>query len=325
MKINSDLYHGQNQYTNFFEGWYFKIVDSTATYALAFIPGISRGKDPLDHHCFIQVVNLIDHSYQYFRYSTNEFYSNPRHLKINIGLNEFSLSKINVQLLNSEEEIKGVLFLSPRTKWPDTKFNPGSMGFYNHFSFMECYSQVCALDGTIEEGHLKVNGKLIDFSNGKYYIEKNWGKSFPKSWIWIQSNSFNDQRATLTCSLATIPFPLVKEFRGFIIGVTVDNNFYSFTSINKSSITLNVCDRDIILCATRKHLHLVVKTKTNPHDFVLCYGPKDGEMVPLVEETLLGEIEMTLLDTKRNIILYQGIGKACGIEYGGEQMNLIDQ
>ena len=106
MKINPDLYHGQNQYTNFFEGWYFKIVDSTATYALAFIPGISRGKDPLDHHCFIQVVNLIDHSYQYFRYSTNEFYSNPRHLKINIGLNEFSLSKINVQLINTEEEIK---------------------------------------------------------------------------------------------------------------------------------------------------------------------------------------------------------------------------
>ena len=35
MKINPDLYHGHDQYTNFFEGWYFKIVDATATYALA--------------------------------------------------------------------------------------------------------------------------------------------------------------------------------------------------------------------------------------------------------------------------------------------------
>ena len=34
MKINPDLYHGHDQYTNFFEGWYFKIVDATATYAL---------------------------------------------------------------------------------------------------------------------------------------------------------------------------------------------------------------------------------------------------------------------------------------------------
>ena len=43
---------------------------------------------------------------------------------------------------------------------------------------MECYSQVCAIDGDIEEGHLKINGQVIDFSNGKYYIEKNWEKVF---------------------------------------------------------------------------------------------------------------------------------------------------
>ena len=47
MKIDPDLYHGHNQYTNFFEGWYFKIVDATATYALAFIPGVSRSKDAM--------------------------------------------------------------------------------------------------------------------------------------------------------------------------------------------------------------------------------------------------------------------------------------
>ena len=46
MKINPDLYHGHDQYTNFFEGWYFKIVDATATYALALIPESLEVKMP---------------------------------------------------------------------------------------------------------------------------------------------------------------------------------------------------------------------------------------------------------------------------------------
>ena len=209
MKINPDLYHGHDQYTNFFEGWYFKIVDATATYALAFIPGISRSEDTRDHHSFIQVINLVNHSYHYYRYSIDDFYSNNRHLKINIGINEFSFNKIYVNL----EQIHGILYLGSPTKWPDSKLNPGSMGIYNHLPFMECYSQVCAIDGDIEEGHLKINGQVIDFSNGKYYIEKNWGKSFPTSWIWVQSNNFEDHRATVTCSVL-FHFHSLKNFVG---------------------------------------------------------------------------------------------------------------
>ncbi|WP_235069301.1 tocopherol cyclase family protein [Turicibacter sp. TJ11] len=321
MKINPDLYHGHDQYTNFFEGWYFKIVDATATYALALIPGIARSEDAKEHHSFIQVVNLVNHTYNYYRFNVNDFYSNNHHLKLNIGINEFSFNKIVVNL----EDLNGVLYLGTPKKWPDSKLNPGSMGFYNYLPFMECYSQVCAIDGEIEEGHLKIGEQVIDFSNGKYYIEKNWGKSFPTSWIWIQSNSFADHRATVTCSLGIVPFPILKEFRGFLIGVTVDDKFYSFTTMNRSKINIQVCDRDIILCATHQHLQLILKTKTKPEDFVECFGPQNGKMSPLLEETLKGEVEMTLMDVKKNILIYHGIGKACGIEYGGDISRLLDE
>ncbi|MGL4338111.1 MAG: tocopherol cyclase family protein, partial [Turicibacter sp.] len=300
--------------------WYFKIVDSSAKYALAFIPGIARGSQNDEHHSFIQVVNLIDNTYHYHRFSVDDFYSNPRHLKINVGINEFSFNKLFLNLDTEDESISGVLYFGHHTKWPDSKLNPGSMGFYNHLSFMECYSQVCAIDGTIDEGHLKINDRTIDFTGGKLYIEKNWGKSFPSSWLWIQSNSFTDNRATVTCSLATIPFPILKEFQGFLIGVTVDNQFYPFTTINRSKMSLDIHDDDILLVTTHKHLKLTLKTKTNPNEFVLCYGPKDGTMIPLVEETITASVEMTLEDTKKNTIIYQGIGHATGVEYGGEFM-----
>lgn len=50
--------------------------------------------------------------------------------------------------------------------WQDYLINPGIMGFYNYLNFMECYSQVCALDGGIY-GYLKLNNKEIDFTDGK--------------------------------------------------------------------------------------------------------------------------------------------------------------
>ena len=47
-------------------------------------------------------------------------------------------------------------------------------------------------------------------------------------------------------------------------------------------------------------------------------------MSPLIEETLQGEVEMTLIDKKKKLLIYHGIGKACGIDYGGNLSRLID-
>ena len=52
---NPDMYHGWGKEKNYFEGWYFKIVDPTEQYAFAFIPGISIGQE--NQHAFIQVLD----------------------------------------------------------------------------------------------------------------------------------------------------------------------------------------------------------------------------------------------------------------------------
>lgn len=313
MKINPDLYHGHDQYTNFFEGWYFKIVDATGRYALAFIPGISRTEEAKNHHSFIQVIDLINNSYHYYKYSVDDFYSNNRHLKVNIGINEFSFNKIYVDF----EKFHGVLFLGAPKKWPHSKINPGMMGFLDYFPFIDSHSHVCAIDGFIEEGHLKIGNKTIDFSNGKYYIEKNWRKNTPTPRIGIQSNYFEDNRATVTCSLEIIPFPIIKEFLGFAIGVTVDQKFYSFTTTNHSKLNISFCDRDIYLCATRDNLQLILKTKSHTKDFIECHESSNKNSSFMYEAILNAEVELTLLNKKNNTLIYHGIGKAGGIKYRG--------
>lgn len=320
--INPDLYHGSKKSKNFFEGWYFKIVDKNNTYKFAFIPGISYGNYPCHHHSFIQIVNGRDTTYDYERFTEKSFRVNNDNFKISIDSNTFSLDGMNLHLRYKNRYIIGDLKFKNIAKWPDTTINPGSMGFYNYLSFMECYSQVCILDGDII-GSLNIDGTLVDFTGGKVYVEKNWGKSFPKSWLWIQSNSFEAKKVSVTCSLATIPFP-VKSFRGFLIGVSIGNKFYRFTTMNKSKLKLNGIGEDIELIVTKKNLRLTLKTSTNKDDFVLCMGPKDGHMIPMVRETLNGRVYMLLEDTKTNSIIFEGTGKSTGVEYGGEMINIFD-
>ncbi|MEG1311807.1 MAG: tocopherol cyclase family protein [Romboutsia sp.] len=320
--INPDLYHGLGKKKNFFEGWYFKIVDKNNLYKFAFIPGISFGQHKSEAHSFLQIINGFDNEYKYLRFNENDFKFNNKNFKIGIKSNVFSLDKINLNLKYKNKTIRGNLSFKNTIRWKDNLINPGSMGFYNYLSFMECYSQVCILNGDII-GKLEINGEIIDFTGGKVYIEKNWGKSFPKSWVWIQSNNFKNPTISITCSLATIPFP-IKDFRGFLIGVTIGDNFYNFTTINKSNLILKNIGQDIELIAYNKNFKLTLNTYTNRNNFVLCMGPKNGNMIPLVKETLSAKVHMTLEDTKESKIIYQGVGHSTGVEYGGELINILD-
>jgi len=149
--LNPDLYHGGKKEKDFFEGWYFKIVDKDNLYKFAFIPGISLGKSSNEHHSFIQIVDGFDTKYNYLRFDKSDFKfdNSSTDFKIGVNSNIFSLDKINLNLKYDNRSIKGNLLFKNIIKWKGSIINPGSMGFYNYLNFMECYSQVCALNGDI--------------------------------------------------------------------------------------------------------------------------------------------------------------------------------
>ncbi|WP_434797543.1 tocopherol cyclase family protein [Terrisporobacter vanillatitrophus] len=313
--FNPNLYHGKHKRKNFFEGWYFKIVDNKNDYKLAIIPGISYGNNKDEHHSFIQILNGKESTFNYLSYDVKDFRYNNNRFRIFINSNIFSLENINLSIDSNDLNIHGNLILKNLVKWPGSIINPGSMGFYNYLKFMECYSHVCVLNGSII-GDLNINGINVNFTAGKVYIEKNWGKSFPKSWLWIQSNSFKSRKASITCSIGTIPFP-IRDFTGFIIGLTLENEFYSFTTINHSKINIQNFGNDIALTVTKKNFRLTLKTYTNPKDFLVLKAPNQGSMTSTVKETINGQVYILLEDTKINKKIFEGMGLSAGVEYGG--------
>lgn len=321
--LNPDLYHGHGKKKDFFEGWYFKISDSKKENTLAFIPGIFLGKDEDNSHSFIQIVDGISTQYDYLRFKTTEFKASKEAFDIKLDKNRFSLDGFSLDIADSSVNIKGKINFSNVKKWPDTFINPGSMGFYNYLTFMQCYSQVCAMDIELS-GSLNINGEDISFENGRGYIEKNWGKDFPYSWIWVQGNQFDKRKAALSCSIGHVPFPL-GSFKGFLIGFMIEGDFYTFTTMNRSKIKIKRIEDDVEIRVKNSHHLLKMKVSTKPDTYMTLLGPRNDKMIPIVKETLRGLVEVELIEIKGNKTIFKDISHCAGVEYGGDQALVLNE
>ena len=72
---------------------------------------------------------------------------------------------------------------------------PNIMGPFSYIPFMECNHAILSMENTVE-GVININNDKINFHNNIGYIEKDWGYSFPKNYIWCQGNNFK-KRAIL--------------------------------------------------------------------------------------------------------------------------------
>ncbi len=316
-----NLYHGKTLW-NRFEGWYFKIVNKEATESFAFIPGVFWGNSKEESHSFLQVLEGNSVKYNYHRFLWDNFNATHSPFSVEINDNTFSLEGINLSIVTSQQNMRGSLNFSNLLNWQDKIYSPGSMGPFNFIPFMQCYSQVCVMDMDIS-GQLTINGTVHNFNNGKGYIEKNWGNSFPISWIWIQSNNFSHPKTSLSCSIGHIPF-WFTDFRGFLVGFYASGVFYQFTTMNGSTIKIEEKNNNVKINLINKTHTLKIQTESDSDSFILCKGPRNGKMIPLVNECLTGKVHVQLFENRSNKIILEDIGFATGIEYGGELMKILD-
>jgi tocopherol cyclase len=54
-------------------------------------------------------------------------------------------------------------------------------------------------------GRVLLNGRELNFTGGKGYIEGDSGRSFPKSYTWVQCNDFTVE-CSIMVSVVHIPF-----------------------------------------------------------------------------------------------------------------------
>jgi len=309
-----NAFQGKLKNKSYFEGWYNKIVDKSANHVYAFIPTIALNKKGLTSHCAIQFFDAVNATSEYFKFSLDEFknLSNNKY-EISIGENYFSLERTSINIDQQGYKIRGDLSNIDPFLWPKKFLQPGAMGFLSYIPFLETYHAVVSMNHKIH-GELSINGETINFEDGKGYIEKDWGKSFPKAWIWTQSNHFSNENLSFMFSIAKVPF-LGMQFNGFLSAIWYEGKFFKFatyTGAKVKSLTINPDNIQIIVEDKKYRVFFEVAKKGIKSKSLLA--PQKGVMSGRITESISSEIKLKLFDLKKNKIIINDIGVNAGFE-----------
>jgi hypothetical protein len=329
-----ETYHGSGAKGQFFEGWYYKLVNADQSQRWAIIPGVFLNQNPAKSHAFIQVLDGISNQATYHRFPLDHFRASTSTLDIQIGPNQFSSHGLQIDLPGEDRSIHGSLQLAPLIPWPVRWHSPGVMGWYAFVPFMQTYHGVLSFDHRLK-GALDIAGKSIDFTDGRGYIEKDWGRTFPRAYIWMQSNHFEEE-ASLSASIATIPW-LGSWFRGFLAGFWFDGQLFRFTTYTGGSteeLTLSEHEVNWSLSGDKrvnpalgfKKYHLTLCASRNQGGIIAA--PEISGMEPRIVESLTAEIEVRLTALEpggREVVLFEGTGASAGLEVAGSVEEIADQ
>lgn len=170
----------------YFEGRYYK-QQTRDGHILALIPGRS------DDNAFIQV--LTEQESYNIVYDIKEYHRKGE--QIRVGGSVFSPSGIHLNIHSNRLTLTGSLRyqnLSP--------LRSDIMGPFRFFP-MECRHGIHSMLHQTD-GEVLLNSKVLDFTNGKGYIESDSGSSFPSAYMWLQCNDFAE-KCSIMASVARIP------------------------------------------------------------------------------------------------------------------------
>lgn len=305
-------FHGHHQ-APFFEGWFFKLVDRERQNVIAVIPGIYLARDPSESHAFIQVLTGDQHRSVYQRFPVEQFKASRRELAVEIAGNYFRADGMRWVITDTDLTVRGHVAFSALTPWPVSLLSPGVMGWYTFVPFMQCYHGVLSFDHALD-GSLVLNHRNIDLTGGRGYIEKDWGRSFPDAYLWLQCNHFTDSGVSLMASVAQIPW-LTSAFRGFLVGLRIDGTLYRFTTYNGARLERSrVSDSQVEMIMTTKS-HRIELCAFRGNGGLLC-APSEKSMKNHVSESLTSTVHVEISHHRRGVI-YSGTGYPAGLDVNG--------
>lgn len=243
--FSPQVYQGPRRlaHKGYFEGWYYKFV-TKQNRSIALIPGISLGKN--ESKAFIQIIDGKDGSSDYFSFPVNEFNISYDPFSVEIEGNRFSLEEVS---LSGNLPVTGRVSLIDPGSYPVSLLRPGIMGWYRYVPFMECYHGVVSMGHRLSGQFLK-GDEVIDLNSGSGYIEKDWGTSFPTSYIWMQTNSFSSPGTSFLLSLARIPW-LGSWFRGFLGFFLHEGELITFSTYTGSYLEVHNIEKESVSMTIR--------------------------------------------------------------------------
>jgi hypothetical protein len=310
--IKQAFFQGKNKKRRYFEGWYFKCISADRKHAIAIIPGMAidpQGKK----HAFIQVINAVNGKTWYHHFPYSEFNARSDAFDLEIENNGFNDQGLSLNVDTAEGSIKGRLTFNNIHPFPSGRKNPGIMGPFGIIPFMECYHAIIHLYHEIA-GVIELDGEIHDFNGGVGYIEKDYGRSFPKTYLWLQASHFEIRNASFVFSRANIPF-LGMEFPGFFAYFTDFSGISRrFATYNHSRLVKWEVDQAKGTCAGElEGPDGVLVFKARMDGGGRLRAPVDGLMDREITESITAEVWVRLTD-QQGVVLFESSSSEAGME-----------
>jgi tocopherol cyclase len=192
----------------------------------------------------------------------------------------------------------------------------GAMGSVGWMPGLECTHGILSFDHELSgnlsltvsvksgnSGNATSSSSSLDISmdGGRGYTEKDFGRSFPSLWIWIQTNSFRQNPGTsLFVSLARIPTPFFGlEFPGFTAAIWHNGILIPFATWSGAAFDDIRISKEEVYIAMRSarrgrsnyRVEISVDRRNIPE--VLLYAPVNfTKMEPFVWEALRATVHL---------------------------------
>ena len=273
---------------------------------------MSFSEDGKTRQAFVQLVRPGGSS-RYFAAPAEAFTFSRDRFSIAVGTSSFSASGLELDLHDEQGAVSGAVRFGPWSPWPVRALSPGVMGWYRFVPGMECYHGVLSMDHALS-GTLVVDGETLSFDGGRGYVEKDWGRSFPSSWIWAQSNHFSREGVSVSASIARVPW-MTGAFTGSIAGLLLDgelHRFATYTGARLACLETRPGEADVVLRDARSELELHVHgAATAP-----LKAPSLGSMEARADEALGAKVHVTLrtMAGGRASTVFDAEGASAGVE-----------
>lgn len=270
---------------NGFEGWYTRFTDEDKNINIAVIfAKTTYHKDP---HGFIQIYDGIRKNNDYFRFDLSEFKATDE--GVFLKDNHLSLTQMSIDVGDYQFQIS----------WskPVQNTYKSAMGFLERLP-LETFQEVVLMQASFQ-GTFSYQDKALKVQ-GKAYMEKTYGRKFPRTWFWLQANHFREPSLSISMSGGHVPTLFLRPFGFFVLLYTADKT-YRFATYNLARFKYRVL-RDAYIMEVKKgryYLHVEVRN----HAPVTLVGPKDqGDMSLPVYECINATTTITLQKNKKTIL-----------------------
>lgn len=299
--MNRNGYQGRDKTKNYFEGWYFKFVTSDKKRIISFIPSISITDKTLGY------LQVLDSAYPssdtiIFEKKRIDF---PMDAFIKLGDNWFDEHEVHLNMETACHKYVGILKLTTQFTFQPSTYAPTIMGPFSYLKNMQCNHGLVSLKSMVD-GFMMVDGKRLSMKDGTCYIEKDYGSSFPDSYLWLESHHASQSDATIFLSRAHIPFPIFS-FTGLISVLRIGKEQYTFATWNGAKSSFQCKNGAYQVIVTKRDYKLQINWKQK--QVYLLNSPKNGEMSDHIKESLLDTFDV-ILKKKEQILFHDTF--SCG-------------